>query len=153
MSSLIIGYGNPLRSDDAAGYLAAVAMEREFSFPEISVIAMQQLTPELAEPISGASRVLFLDASRTGVPGEVRYAEILRDPYFQPGAMSHDLTPSSLLELAWRYFQAEPPASLLTVTGANFEFGETLSLPVAASWPAYLERIRQWVNTSSLSGL
>src|SRR5271169_6238011 len=104
MSSLILGFGNPLRSDDAAGYNAAVALEPEFSATNTAVIAVHQLTPELAEPVSRASRVLFLDASRTGVPGEIRLEGIPHDPYFQLDALTHHITPTFLLELGAHYF-------------------------------------------------
>lgn len=147
MSSLILGFGNPLRSDDAVGYNAALALEPGLSSTNTFVIAAHQLTPESAEPVSRASRVLFLDASHEGTPGEIRLEEVLRDPYFQPAALTHDLMPSSLLELALRYFYAEPEAWLLTLTGENFELGEKFSAPVAAAWPEYLERIRAWART------
>ena len=147
MSSLILGFGNPLRSDDAAGYQAAVVLESELSGSNTSILAVSQLTPELADYISRVSHVLFLDASHDGVPGEIRIEGILRDPYFQPGALTHTVTPSSLLELAMRYFHAEPDAWLLTLTGQNFALGEEYSPPVAAAWPNYLERIRLWARS------
>ena len=147
-NSLIIGYGNTIRSDDGAGHQAALALEHELSSPTCLIVAAQQLTPEMAEPISHASRTLFLDASHDGIPGEIRYEGVLRDPYFQPGAVTHHLTPSSLLELAWRYFQAQPKASLLTLTGANFELGEEFSPQVTAAWSQYLDRIRAWAKCS-----
>jgi Ni,Fe-hydrogenase maturation factor len=59
--------------------------------------------------------------------------------------VSHDLAPSALLELAVRYFHAEPDAWLLTVTGDNFDLGESFSPAVEAAWEAYLDRIRAWV--------
>ena len=146
--SLIIGYGNTIRSDDGAGYKAALALQSELSSPECAIIAAHQLTPEMAETVAAASHVLFLDAAHVGNPGEIRCQGILRDPHFQPGALTHDLTPSSLLELALRYFQAQPEASLLTLTGANFELGEEFSSPVTQAWPHYLARIRAWAQGS-----
>ncbi len=141
--SLIIGYGNSLRSDDGAGYKAVTILEPELSSAEVQFIATHQLTPELSEAISRASRVLFVDASHEGGAGEICFEGILRDPYFQPGGLTHDLTPSALLELSARYFQAEPEAWLLTITGETFELGENFSPPVQAGWDEYLDRIRQ----------
>ena len=51
---LVIGFGNALRSDDGAGFKAAVLLEAELSSPTVSVIATHQLTPELAEPVARA---------------------------------------------------------------------------------------------------
>ncbi len=147
---LIVGYGNPLRSDDGAGSKAAAALESEFSSPELQVIAAHQLTPEMAEPVARSSRVLFLDASHTGAPGEIRCqridrGEVRRAVNPQPANVSHHLAPSALLELAARYFHAEPEAWLLTITGDNFDLGESFSPAVEAAWEAYLARIRTWV--------
>ncbi|MGA3194769.1 MAG: hydrogenase maturation protease [Terriglobales bacterium] len=161
-SCLIVGFGNPLRSDDGVGLKAAAAIERELassstsasspssrpllSSLDVVVLAGQQLTPEMSEAVGCAERVLFLDASHAGAAGEIRLLRIRRDPAFDPGSLSHDLEPSSLLELAARYFQAEPKAWLLTLTGENFELGERFSPAVEGAWNAYLERIRSWIS-------
>ena len=142
---LILGFGNPLRSDDGVGAKAAAALEAELSSQQLQVIAAHQLTPEMAEAVGRSSRVLFLDAAHTGVPGEIRCRRVLRDPEFQPGSGSHDLAPSVLLELAARYFHAQPEAWLLTITGDNFDLGKNLSPAIQAAWEAYLDRIRAWV--------
>ncbi|MFZ3264813.1 MAG: hydrogenase maturation protease [Terriglobales bacterium] len=149
-TTLILGYGNLLRSDDGVGSKAAAALERELSTPELQVIAAHQITPEMAEPLARSARALFLDASHTGAPGEIRCQRICRedvhrDPNSQPANVSHHLSPSALLELAARYFHAEPEAWLLTITGDNFDLGESLSPAVEAVWEAYLDRIRTWV--------
>ncbi len=143
---LVIGFGNALRSDDAVGFKAAALLEVEISSPTVSVIATHQLTPELAEPIARAARVLFLDARQGGVPGEVRCERIHRDASYQPGNVSHTLSPAALLELAQRYFQAEPEAWLMTVTGNNFEVGDQFSRVIEDCWEAYLNKARTWAK-------
>jgi hydrogenase maturation protease len=59
---LIIGYGNPLKSDDGLGWHAAQELSRELTPPGVKVIRAHQLTPELAEEASTAELVLFIDA-------------------------------------------------------------------------------------------
>ena len=143
---LILGYGNPLRSDDGVGWKAAVTLARELSSPELLVVANQQLTPEMAETISRCSRVLFLDAAHTGSPGEIREEAVGRDPNADLRDVSHQLLPPALLELAYRYYAAEPDATLLTLTGENFEFGEHFSAVVEQLWITYLDRVRYWIS-------
>jgi len=143
---LILGYGNPLRSDDGVGWKAAVALDGELSSPELLVVASQQLTPEMAKTLSACSRVLFLDAAHSGCPGEIRMETVRRNANVQAGDVSHLLSPSALLELGYRLFGAEPDATLLTLTGENFEFGENFSASVEALWIAYLDRARDWVR-------
>jgi hydrogenase maturation protease len=147
-ASLIIGYGNAIRSDDGTGLKAAAAIEREACLAGARVIAAHQLVPEMAEPVARADRVLFLDASHAGAPGEIRCERTHRDREFQLAALSHDLSPGALLELAARHFQAEPATWLLTITGSNFDLGESFSPPVEAAWKAYLERVLAWVRVA-----
>ena len=64
MTSLILGYGNPLRSDDGFGWKMATEIEPDVTSAEVKVIATQQLTPELAEAVAGSRRILFLDAAQ-----------------------------------------------------------------------------------------
>ncbi|MEP7293735.1 MAG: hydrogenase maturation protease, partial [Chloroflexota bacterium] len=59
---LIIGYGNPLRSDDAIGQRIAEMMEKRLKLEAVQVITAYQLTPELVEPIRDAQLVVFIDA-------------------------------------------------------------------------------------------
>ena len=50
---IVIGYGSSLRSDDAAGARAAAAIA-DWGLPGVRAMDAQQLTPELAEPLSSA---------------------------------------------------------------------------------------------------
>jgi hydrogenase maturation protease len=143
---LILGYGNPLRSDDGVGWKAAAALERELSSADLLVVASQQLTPEMTEMLSRCSRVLLLDAAHTGSPGEIRMEAVRRDPNTKVGDVSHHLSPPALLELAYRHFAVEPDATLLTLIGENFEFGEHFSVSVERTWRAYLDRARGWIH-------
>jgi hydrogenase maturation protease len=74
---LIIGFGNPLRGDDGFGWHAAQRLCERLGSPDVQVIACHQLTPELAEDIGAAERVLFIDAARDLPSGEIRCAPVL----------------------------------------------------------------------------
>nr|MDQ2730551.1 hydrogenase maturation protease [Armatimonadota bacterium] len=67
--ALVIGYGNPLRRDDGLGPMAAQRLAALADPLRVQVLTPYQLSPELAEPISQARFVLFIDASEEGVPG------------------------------------------------------------------------------------
>jgi hydrogenase maturation protease len=123
---LIIGYGNPLRGDDGFGYRAAERIP--------GALAVHQLTPELMEPIARADRVIFLDASAEGAPGEVRRRRV--HPSSDPRAFTHHFTPESLLAGALALYGHAPDAVLITVTGADFSLSESLSPAVQAALDA-----------------
>jgi hydrogenase maturation protease len=60
LGDLVIGIGNPLRRDDGAGWW--LARRAEPWLPAAQLRTVHQLTPELAEDLAAAARVLFIDA-------------------------------------------------------------------------------------------
>jgi hydrogenase maturation protease len=111
---LIIGYGNPLRGDDAMGLVAA---ER------LCGLAVHQLTPELAERIAQADAAIFLDADATLPQGEISVKTV--EP--TDARLDHHATPAGLLRLAQTVYGAAPKAWLIGMGGENFELREGLS--------------------------
>lgn len=61
---LVVGYGNPLNSDDGAGWSAAVELEaslKNTSYADhVEMMALHQLTSELAETVSRFQSVIFI---------------------------------------------------------------------------------------------
>lgn len=49
---LVLGYGNPLRSDDGLGWRVAVELFRANASVDVLVLPCHQLTPDLAETAS-----------------------------------------------------------------------------------------------------
>lgn len=131
--ALVVGYGNPLRSDDGLGWQVAVELFRTNQSPEVEVLPCHQLTPELAPAVSRAKTVFFIDCARDGKPGEVRCQE-LRSEAGTP-SFTHDLTPSALLALSSELFGACPQAVLLSIGGENYAPGDSLSDTVRSHVP------------------
>src|SRR5690242_16044076 len=71
---LIIGYGNTLRRDDGVGPRVAEAVE-SMALPGVRALPCPMLTPELADPIARAQRVIFVDAA-VDAPREVQLREL-----------------------------------------------------------------------------
>jgi hydrogenase maturation protease len=136
MRRLIIGYGNPLRGDDAVGYLAAQRMQETNADIETEILAVHQLTPELVDPISRAAEVLFMDAAVGEIPGQIQRRAIGPSSATQP--FSHYATPEGLLAAAQTLYGAAPRATLITVTVENTKLGETLSAPVRSALESLL---------------
>lgn len=136
MRRLIIGYGSPLRGDDAVGYLAAERLQETNTDRETEIVAVHQLTPELADPISRAAEVVFIDASVGGVPGQIGRRAIAPSTGRQP--LTHYATPEGLLAAAQAVYGAAPPATLITVTVGSTELSESLSAPVRTALESLL---------------
>jgi hydrogenase maturation protease len=139
---LVIGYGNELRSDDALGRKLASAIEL-LRLDRVRVLSVHQLTPELAEPISQADAVVFLDA------GVTEHAAIQVERLFPvsgAGVGSHLGDPKVLLSMALLLFGKAPPGWWITVRAYDLGFGENLSPSAQAMMPQALEafeKVRQ----------
>ena len=57
---LVLAYGNPLRRDDGVGWVIGERLAELLPEEAVDVRVLHQLTPELAEPISRASRAFWL---------------------------------------------------------------------------------------------
>lgn len=141
MSVLVIGYGNPLREDDGVGCVAAESLAAESFGAAFASETIHQLLPELAEPVSAADFVIFIDAAVEGQPGQVTEYTVLPRPA-APGALNHHLDPAGLLDLAASLYGRCPPARMFTVTAARLGYREGLSPEVAAALPELLARVR-----------
>jgi hydrogenase maturation protease len=101
----------------------------------------------MAEDISRADLVIFLDASTNGQPGTVRSAAVSvhgRGPYFP-----HHLAPQDLLALCDRLYSAKPRAFLISVDGERFDHGQDLSASVRNAIPLVVERVSNLIEHES----
>jgi hydrogenase maturation protease len=144
---LIIGYGNPLRGDDGVGWQVAEQLAK-LAVESTKVLAVHQLTPELAEPISRADSVIFIDACYQGPPGSWTCETIRPDPS-RSEAFTHYFTPVNLLSYANAVFSASPKALLISVAGSSFDCGEELSPRVEAIVPEIVASVREWWNATA----
>ena len=121
---LIIGYGNQLRGDDAAGVVAAQQIEEQ-NWHKTQVIVQQQLTPELAELVSQAGSVVFLDASAS-IDSTITSVQIL-EPQLSESFPAHSADPRSIVTLAQVLYHRAPKAWFITIPSVCFDFGAPLS--------------------------
>ncbi|MFZ0808871.1 MAG: hydrogenase maturation protease [Candidatus Sulfotelmatobacter sp.] len=133
---LIVGYGNQLRSDDGLGFRTAEILCRSAPSPGVEILACHQLTPELAERMSHADAVLFIDAARSGPSGEILSKQIEPSP---DQLFAHQLTPETLLALCCELFGACPQAFVISLRGECFELADKLSPEVTVLLPRLVE--------------
>jgi hydrogenase maturation protease len=135
---LIIGFGNPLRSDDGVGWRAAEELKHKLSGRGVEVITRHQLTPELADAVSRSAVVFFVDA-QYGVPGTVTCSRVR--PQAPTDAFSHQLSPASVLGLAQELYGQAPHAFTFSICGECFDVGEALSPQVTENIPDLVARV------------
>ena len=149
MKVLVIGYGNPLREDDGIGWRVIEEIERQessiFNLQSLETIAVHQLLPELAEEVSGAELVIFVDASVEGEPGAIKIMEL--SPVVQEmGAFTHHFDPAGLLGYARDLYGRFPRAYLVAVTAVSLGYGEGLSETVEGALPEVLQHIEKLIG-------
>jgi hydrogenase maturation protease len=144
---LIIGYGNPYRGDDGIGFHAAEQFASLNQDREVTVLARQELQPELAEVISRVDFVIFLDAATQGTPGTVRTDELA--PRAQgTGLFSHELTPETLLAAAKILYGRCPEGVLVSVAGGDFGISSRMSAEVSAALPNVFARLSEIIASA-----
>jgi hydrogenase maturation protease len=138
---LVIGYGNPLRSDDGVGPAVAMRLAGDPRLAGAEIRAEHQLTPELALDASRASLLILVDAGTKEAPGEVSVRRLEPDAAGSGTAWTHHLDPASLVGLALELWHAAPPVVIVSIGPASLEVGEGLTEAVAAAVPRAVDRI------------
>lgn len=142
---VVIGYGNTLRSDDAAGPTVAQRLMRSFRGAPVDIHICHQLLPEHSASISGAGLVVFIDASAEQPAGEVRI-----EPIEPSGAyamsLGHHLGPETLLSWVTGLYGDRPQAQLCSIGVESLEHGEGLSETVAKAVTHATEQIRRKIR-------
>jgi hydrogenase maturation protease len=154
---LIIGYGNPLRSDDGFGWHAARKLAARLQSQDVEVVSCHQLTPDLAEQVGRADLAIFIDAAaRDSLPARLTCEKIEAGADEKRAGVSpytHSVTPGALLHWAAELYGRSPEAYYIWVTGEAFEAGESLSRALRAMLPRLLSHVEALIrSTSALTG-
>jgi hydrogenase maturation protease len=141
---IVLGWGNSQRQDDGLARIALERLELAGLPPDVEFVHADQLLPEHAAIASQADVLMFVDASKTGRPGEIRVEKVFADGKF-PGP-SHHLSPAALLTLLQTVYGSAPEAYCATLRGDAFEFGEGLSPSIELLLPLFVDEIARIVR-------
>jgi hydrogenase maturation protease len=149
----VIAYGNPLRCDDGVAWWAAGELNKKVTSPNVEILQVQQLVPELAEKVSRSQTVIFVDAAAADpassrLPGEIRIAEITDNDIARAAssAFHHQYSPASLLRLAAQLYAARPRAFIASLAGQDFSPGGHLSPTVERALPQFVAAIGKQIR-------
>lgn len=143
MKPLVVGAGNDLRGDDAAG-LQTARRVRSLAGPTIDVLEASGDLTDLAAQWAGRERVIVIDAARSGARcGSVHRLDGAIDPLGEafPGASTHGFGLAGAVELARALGRLPPSLVIYGIEGRTFEAGAALSPEVARSVEALAARI------------
>ena len=143
--TLVIGYGNELRGDDAIGQLVARAVAA-WDLPGVRALAVHQLTPELAEDLAHADYAIFVDAYRAEV-GTATIEMRTVDALPLRSLVWHTGEPHLLLALAHTVYNRSSRAWWITVPAMGFDYGAELTCVAQSGVDEALEVIRDLIDT------
>ena len=142
---LVIGYGNTLRGDDGVGPRVAEAVGK-LNLPGVQTLNCPLLTPELADPIARAAKVIFVDAA-VDAPFAVQWRKL--EPNETSQLMAHAADPRTMLALARDVFGRVPEAWWLTIPAVDLGFSEEFSPAVQRGFAEAMEKIQAFCREST----
>lgn len=141
---LVIGLGNEVRGDDAAG-LAVARRLCEIAGPGLKVVEASGDSGRLIETWSGFDAVILVDAMRSGAaPGTVRRVDAMAEtvPAYFTHRSTHSIGVLDAVELARAMDRLPAQMVLYGIEGADYSAGAELSPEVQRAVADAAETIR-----------
>ena len=139
-STLVLGMGNPILSDDGVGLLVAERL-RSVTLPDgVEVLQSEVAGLRLLELVRGFTRVIIIDALKSPAevgrePGEIVRYEAQDFKGGQRYGSAHSIGLGTVLELGRKLgYDMPEDVTVFAIEAVDVEtFGEELSPPVAAA--------------------
>jgi hydrogenase maturation protease len=144
---LVMGFGNPTRGDDAAGWEVARRLGLR-EIPAVETRVSQQLNVELVEEWGAYEKVLFIDADPQA--DRVRVEKVA--PQANGSASTHHLSPEALLQISKSLQNVSPPLYLCRVPASDFGFSESFSPATRRALDEAVEAALDWIHQLPLGG-
>jgi len=142
--TLVFGWGNPSRGDDALGPLFVERIEA-LGLAGIDCLSEYQLQIEHIFELVERERILFVDASMA-VTAPFAVSPLQPAPDMAQD-FSHAIDPAVLLRVYEDFFGARPPpAFLLEIRGTDFSLGAPCSAAARQHLQAALRWARKWLE-------
>ena len=125
---VVIGLGNRLRGDDAAGLEVARLVKRRA--PDLRVVEHEREPSDLIDLLGGARLAIVIDALEGAEPGGIRRFELGRGQVPErrsPGASTHALGLGEVIELARALNRLPERLVVFGLEAGRFDTGASLS--------------------------
>jgi hydrogenase maturation protease len=150
MTTLVLGIGNSLLTDDGAGVHAALRLARILGDdPQVTVLDAGTLSFSLLHYVEEATSLIALDAARSGLaPGGISVHEGDDFERFvqRNGRSVHEVGLADLLDMARLAGRLPERRVLIGIEPLEVEWGLEPSAPVAAALPDAVELARSYVE-------
>jgi hydrogenase maturation protease len=143
-STLILGLGNTLMTDEAAGILVVRRLETEGRLPDAVLLDGGTLSFTLAGPIADCPRLIVVDAAAMGTaPGTVRVFEgpAMDRQLSGRGRSVHEVGLMELMDMARLTDTFPERRALIGIEPARVEWGDGLTAEVSEAIPRAMQAV------------
>lgn len=156
----IIGIGQSMRGDDAAGLEAVRLWQATYqvagSHPQVQVELAELPGLDLLNLLEGTQEAILVDATQSGaIPGSIRVlAENQLDAFSAGSESAHGWGVAETLSLGRQLMPSSMPSRLVLIgiEAAQLGLGDGLSQQVHSALPAVARLIHQYVIAESNTG-
>ncbi len=157
MKTLVIGLGNPILGDDGVGWRVAEAVAKQVtSRPEVEVDCASLGGLSLMERLTGAQRVILVDAMSTGNQpvGTVSQFKLSELPDGNAGhsASAHDTSLRNALKVGRSMdipLPEDDAVSVVAIEAENvYDFSESLSAEISGAVPLAIQAVLELLDKS-----
>lgn len=142
----LLGVGSP-QGDDQVGWFVVDGLRAALQEPGVEVLRLDRPGPRLLDFFRGTSHVIIVDALRSDdAPGTPRHWDAVATPvapWRVGGVSSHGIGVQEVIALARELNQLPVRCDVLGIAGSAWEYGATLSQPVADAVPHAAAEIRR----------
>jgi hydrogenase maturation protease len=142
VQALVIAVGNRLRADDGVAHRVADLLTG------VTLRRVHQLTPEIAADMQDADTVIFLDADPAADHPSL---ERILVPCNTAGALSHSMTPETLITMASRLYGFRGEAWLCRLYARDFSPSPEISPEASAQLEPAAQLVRQLLEARCTS--
>jgi hydrogenase maturation protease len=144
-TTLVLGLGNPILSDDGVGCLVAAALQDRLAGREIDVLEAGIAGLDFLDLLAGYDRAIIVDAIQTvdGIPGRIYRLGPEALASTRHSGTPHDVNLATALELGRRLGLPLPgQITIFAIEAQNVtSFGETCTPGVAGAVPACVDMV------------
>lgn len=147
-TTLVLGLGNPILTDDSVGLRVAALLEPQLAgHPDVAVAEDCWGGLRLMERLVGFRQAVIIDATQSGAPPGTIHRLTPHDLPTQHSASAHDVNLPTALAFGRKMGLVLPPDDRLVLVGVEaadiLTFGETCTPEVEAAIPRAVETVRE----------
>ena len=136
----IVGFGNPLRGEDAFGHDCIKELKKEICSKDINFLTAQQLVPEHCLELIDSKKIIFLDATFDEKNHYALGNSLQRN---EQNRLSHHISPNTIVYALKNLYYKEFDYEIYSIFTNSFE-----KINCEKSYKQSVERVVSFIKTN-----